>query len=148
MRSVKTRSLLTPEGAGTVGFAPGARSMFVIGFRIALPAVQYTDGNGFLCGIDRSYFLPYPHINAKAIPKALRSLQRQFCLPFDHTAHIIRQTTVGIGHITAALDHDDLRVFIQTADAGGGRSTARHTSYDHNFHLASSTIAAISDLGR
>ena len=50
--------------------------------------------------------------------------------------------------IAAALDHHDLRVFIQTADAGGGRSTARHTAYDHNFHLASSTIAAISDLGR
>lgn len=42
----------------------------------------------------------------------------------------------------------DLRVFIQTADAGGGRSTARHTAYDYNFHLAPSTIAAISDLGR
>ena len=50
--------------------------------------------------------------------------------------------------LTAALDHDDLRVFIQTADAGGGRSTARHTAYDHNFHLAPSTMAAISDLGR
>ena len=37
---------------------------------------------------------------------------------------------------------------IQTADAGGGRSTARHTAYDYNFHLAPSTIAAISDLGR
>ena len=26
VRSVKTRSLLTPESAGTIGFAPGARS--------------------------------------------------------------------------------------------------------------------------
>ena len=75
-------------------------------------------------------------------------MQRQFFLLFDHTAHIIRQTAVGIGHIAAALDYDDLRVFIQTADAGSGRSTARHTAYDHNFHLALSTIAAISDLGR
>ena len=41
-----------------------------------------------------------------------------------------------------------LRVFIQTADASSGRSTARHTAYDHNFYLAPSTIAAISDLGR
>ena len=106
------------------------------------------DGDGFLCGIDRSYFLPYPYINAKAVPEALRSLQRQFFLFFDHAAYIIRQTAVGIGHIAAALDHDDLRVFIQTADACGGRSTARHTAYDYNFHLAPSTIAAISDLGR
>jgi hypothetical protein len=74
--------------------------------------------------------------------------QRKFCLLFDHTAHIIRQAAVGIGHIAAALDYDDLRVFIQTADAGSGRSTTRHTAYDHNFHLALSTIAAISDLGR
>ena len=50
--------------------------------------------------------------------------------------------------MAAALHHDDLGVFIQTADAGGGRSSARHTAYDHNFHLAPSTIAAISDLGR
>ena len=126
----------------------GGKKQFVIGFRVYLPTVQCTDGDGFLCGIDRSYFLPYSYINAKAIPKALRSLQRQFCLLFDHTAHIIRQAAVGIGHIAAALDHDDLRVFIQTADAGSGRSTARHTAYDHNFHLALSTIAAISDLGR
>lgn len=106
------------------------------------------DGNGFLCGIDRSYFLPYSHINAKTIPEALRSLQCQFFLLLDHTTHIIWQAAVGIGHIAAALDHDDLRVFIQTADASSGRSTARHTAYVHNFYLAPSTIAAISDLGR
>ena len=64
-----------------------------------------------------------------------------------YTTHIIRQAAVGVGYITATLDHYDLRVFIQTADAGGGRSTARHTAYDHNFHLAPSTIATISDLG-
>ena len=106
------------------------------------------NGDGFLCGIDRSYFLPYPHINAKTIPEALRSLQCQFFLLFDHTAHIIRQAAVGIGHIAAALDHHNLRVFIQTAEAGGGRRTAGHAAYNHNFHLAPSTIAAISDLGR
>ena len=50
------------------------KKQFVIGFRIDLPAVQCADSDGFLCGIDHSYFLPYPHINAKAIPKALRSL--------------------------------------------------------------------------
>ena len=98
--------------------------------------------------IDRSYFLPYPHINAKAVPEALRSLQRQFFLLLDHTTHIIRQSAVGIGHIAAALDHDDLRVFIQTAEAGGGRRAAGHAAYDHNFHLAPSTKAAISALGR
>ena len=106
------------------------------------------DGDGFLCGIDRSYFLPYSHINAKAIPKALRSLQRQFFLLLDHTAHIIRQAAVGIGYIAATLDHHDLRVFIQTADAGNGRRAASHTAYDHNFHLAPSTMAVISGLGR
>ena len=126
----------------------GCEEQFVIGFRIDLPAVQCADSDGFLCGIDRSYFLPYPHINAKAIPKALRSLQRQFFLLLDHTAHIIRQTAVGIGHIAAALDHDDLRVFIQTADAGSSRSTARHAAYNYDLHFTPSTIAAISDLGR
>jgi len=126
----------------------GGEEQFVIGFRIDLAAVQRVNGDGFLCGINRSYFLPYSHINAKTIPEALRSLQCQFFLLFDHTAHIIRQAAVGIGHIAAALDHDDLRVFIQTADAGGGRRTARHTAYDHNLHLAPSTMAAISDLGR
>ena len=44
-------------------------------FRIDFPTVQCMDGKGFLCGIDRSYFLPYSHINAKTIPEALRSLQ-------------------------------------------------------------------------
>ena len=126
----------------------GCEEQFVIGFRVDLSTIQCVNGDGFLCGIDRSYFPPYPHINAKAVPEALRSLQRQFSLLLDHTAHIIRQAVVGIGHIAAALDHDDLGVFIQTADAGSGRSTARHTAYDHNFHLAPSTIAAISDLGR
>ena len=126
----------------------GCEEQFVIGFRVDLSTIQCVNGDGFLCGIDLSYFLPYPHINAKAVPEALRSLQCQFFLLLDHTAHIIRQTAVGIGHIAAALDHDDLGVFIQTADAGSGRSTARHTAYDHNFHLAPSTIAAISDLGR
>ena len=119
----------------------GCEEQFVIGFRIDLPAVQCADSDGFLCGIDRSYFLPYPHINAKAIPKALRSLQRQFFLLLDHTTHIIRQAAVGIGHIAAALDHDDLRVFIQTADAGSSRSTARHAAYNYDLHFTPSTIA-------
>ena len=34
------------------------------------------------------------------------------------------------------------------AEAGGGRRAAGHAAYDHNFHLAPSTMAAISDLGR
>ena len=36
--------------------------------------------------------------------------------------------------ITAALDHNDLRVFIQTADAGGGgggRNAPKPVSYTH-----------------
>ena len=54
----------------------GGEEQLVIGFRIEFPTVQCTDGDGFLCGIDCSYFLPYPYINAKAVPEALRSLQR------------------------------------------------------------------------
>ena len=95
--------------------------------------VSYTHLDVYKRQIDRSYFLPYPHIHAKAVPEALRSLQRQLVPIHDHTAHIIRQAAVGIGHMAAALDHDDLRVFIQRADAGGGRSTARHTAYDHKM---------------
>ncbi len=50
--------------------------------------------------------------------------------------------------MAAALDHDDPGVFIQTADTGGGRSSARHTACDHCFYLAPSTIAAISVFDR
>ena len=81
----------------------GGEEQLVIGFRIALSAVQCADGDGFFCGIDRSYFLPYPYINAKAVPEALRSLQRQFFLLLDHTAHIIRQTAVGIGQLRSIM---------------------------------------------
>ena len=52
---------------------------------------------------------------------------------------LIYRSSAGIGA---------LGLFIQTPDAGSGRSTARHSAYDHNFHLAPSTIAAIADLGR
>ena len=76
-------------------------------------------GAGFLCGIDGSYFLPYPHINAKAVPEALRSLQCQFFVLLDHTS----------GHSWHRIHN-------------------RRTAYDHRFHLAPSTIAAISDFGR
>ena len=58
----------------------GCEEQFVIGFRVDLSTIQCVNGDGFLCGIDRSYFLPYPHINAKAVPEALRSLQCQFFL--------------------------------------------------------------------
>ena len=58
----------------------GGEEQFVIGFRIGLAAVQRVNGDGFLCGIDLSYFLTYPYINAKAVPEALRSLQCQFFL--------------------------------------------------------------------
>ena len=36
----------------------------------------------------------------------------------------------------------------EAGGGGGGRTPPRHTAYDHNFHLALSTIAEISDLGR
>ena len=43
----------------------GGKEQFVIGFRIDFSAVQCMDGNGFFCGIDRSYFLPvsYTHLD-------------------------------------------------------------------------------------
>ena len=41
-----------------------------------------------------------------------------------------------------------MKVVIVGGVAGGASAAARHTTYDHNLHLAPSTIAAISDLGR
>jgi len=106
------------------------------------------NSDGFPLGIDGRHLLPHPRVNAETVPKTLRGLQRQLVPIHDHAAHIVGQAAVGVGHIAAALDHDDLRVFIQTADAGRSGRTARHTAYDHNFHLAPSTMAAISALGR
>ena len=99
-------------------------------------------------GVDGRHLLPHPHVNAETVPKTLRSLQRQFFLPFDHTTHIIRQAAVGVGHIAAALDHHDLRVFIQTADAGSGRRAAGHAAYNYDLHFTPSTMAVISALDR
>ena len=36
----------------------GCEEQFVIGFRVDLSTIQCVNGDGFLCGIDRSYFLP------------------------------------------------------------------------------------------
>ena len=75
-----------------------------------------------------------PDINAEALEKALRGLQSKAAFLADDAADVIGQAAVGIGHETAALQDENLRRLVQTAEPRRGRGASRYAADDQNFH--------------
>ena len=71
-----------------------------------------------------------PHVQAEPLEEPLGRLEEQVVFVLDHSAHEIRQTTVGVGHVTGTLDHGDGGIFVQTAKARRRRHPSGDPAHD------------------
>ena len=71
-------------------------------------------------------------IIAVVLQEQLRGSHQQVALLLDYVPHVVRQPAVGKRHIGAAVEQDDLRVFIQPPCPGGTGGAPGDTSDDQD----------------
>ncbi len=123
------------------GLRPGGENQLVIAFLEFLAGLQILDGDSFALRVESRDLVADPHLHPEAGEEALRRLKGQGLRVGDRTANVIGQAAVGIGNVPGPLKHDDLRLFVQTAEPGRRRGASRHTAYNDNLHVRSSFTA-------
>ena len=112
----------------------------VIAFLIFLFADQAADTDGLPPAVDADHLGVGPYIDRMTGAEAFRCHHHQRITVGHDAAEMIRQTAVGKRHMRALFKHDDLRMFVQSAQSGCGRCAGSHTAYDHDLHLHSSCL--------
>lgn len=74
------------------------------------------------------------HIDIETVVEAFGRLQHQVFFVSDDIANIVGKTAVGKGNVGPALQNNDFRLFVQTAQAGSDRSAAGDTADNQGFH--------------
>ena len=136
VRRVSTRAPSTPGSAGFMA-AARARAAACRSFP-RIPAAQKLPHPNSLCrAVDGKCLAVHPHVDMEALKKALRGLQGQLLFVLDHPAHVVGQAAVGVRNKAAALQHHDLCLFVEAAQAGRCRSAPRHAADDDDLHARS-----------
>ena len=74
------------------------------------------------------------HVYAKARVEAFRGLEREIAAVGNDAANVIRQAAVGIRNMMRAFKYRNLRLLIQTADAGSCCGAAGYSANNNDFH--------------
>jgi len=88
---------------------------------------------------------PDAHVEAEASPERGGGLEQQGCAVFDDAADVVRQSAVGEGHVAAALDHRDVGVLVEPAQARGGAHAAGDAADDDVVHAATIPLGVYDD---
>ena len=83
-------------------------------------------------GVDGDDLGVDPDVEPEAVEEPLGGLQEQIILVFDHAAHEIGQSAVGVGHMARALDHRDGGRLVEASQARGRRHPAGDAADDHD----------------
>jgi hypothetical protein len=111
------------DGAGTDGCTTRCQDQFVVIFFIRFPRTDVADCDHFALPVDGRCFVFRPGVDVVLFPKPFRIHEDKIAALRDEPVQIVGDAAVGKGHIGTLFQHDDLRVFIETAQAGsGGRS--------------------------
>ena len=82
-----------------------------------------------------------PGVDGEHVAEHVGRRHQQFRFIWYDPANVIGQTTVRIGNIGPALDHDDLSVLVQAPQPGGAGGTAGDSTNDNDFHASSSNLS-------
>ena len=153
-RAARPRSELTgdqvgvrdiPQGAGPLdarqlgheGAGAGAEHDPVVRLLVLPRALDLAHPHGPCGPVDGHHPVPYPHINTEAGVQRRGGLQEQGIALADGAAEVVRQSAVGIADMSAALEHDDLRLLVEPAQPGGGGHAAGRASDHDDLHVGS-----------
>lgn len=102
----------------------GGEDELVVALDVLAAIIEPANGDGAGLGVDGDGLLAHAHVDVEARTEALGRLQRELGAVGDGAADVVRQAAVGVAHVAGALDHDDLGVLVQAAQAGGGGGPA------------------------
>jgi hypothetical protein len=75
-------------------------------------------------------------VNPELGAEQLLVRHQQVRIPLDHASDAVGQPAIGIRHVWAALEQEDVCVLVQSAQSGRTRCTARYTTNDYDSHAA------------
>ena len=120
---------------GLGGLGAGREDQLVVAFLKYLPGFQIGHGDRLLVGMNGSDLVAHTHGDPKAGEEALRRLEGQLLGILNDPTNVIGQTAVGVGDEPGPLKHHDLRLLVQSANAGRSSSAACHAAHDDNLHI-------------
>ena len=109
----------------------GRQRQLVVGDHLAGAAAGRTRGHRPRRAIDRHHLAVHPRVDAESCREPLRGLELEGRSIGDLAGHVVREPAVREGDGAAALQHDDLALLVEPAQAGRGRHATGDAAHDH-----------------
>ena len=116
------------------GARAGGEHQFVVAFLKLPAAFEVAHGHGLAGAVDGHHLVAHAHVHIEAGAEVGGRLQRQRRFFRDRPAHVVGQAAVGVGDEAGLFKDDDLRAFIQPAQARRARRAAGHAADDDDLH--------------
>ena len=91
-------------------------------------------GDGVGAAVDGDDFVVHPDIEPEAVEQLLRGLEGEVLLFLDQSTDEVGQAAVREGDVARPLEHRDLGVGVEAAEAGRGRHPPGDPTDDHDAH--------------
>lgn len=127
VRHVPQREYIGQNGTREVrahGRRTGREHQFVVAFLIGLSAGELEDRHNLAGPIDGRHFALYAHFYVEPLLHGFRRLQEQLIPFLDGAADVIGQPAVCKRDVFSPFKQEDLRLFIQASQTGGGAGAA------------------------
>ena len=98
-------------------------------------AARLAHGDRMGRAVDLRDLAVHAHVHVEARAEALGRLQGQVVLVGDDAAHVVRQSAIRKGDERAALQQEDLGLFVQAPGARRRRGPAGNAADDDQFHV-------------
>jgi hypothetical protein len=122
-----------PGSGGRTGVAPGdLRS-----------GGEVANADGLRVAVDGDGLGAHPHVEVEAAVERRRGLQEQALALFDDAAEVVGESAVRERDVATALEHRDVGVLVEPAQAGGGGHAAGDSADDEVALLGHASIVRI-----
>lgn len=115
----------------------------VVGLVLAPAGLEVAHADHPSFTVDGERLVVHPRVEVEPGPEALGRLEHEAVAMFDDPTDVVREAAVGVRHVSAALEHDDLGRRIETAQSGGGGHAAGHATDDHDLARPRSAVRLV-----
>ena len=116
---------------------PGRQHQLVVGLGAHLAGGDITQLDSLALRRDADGLAAGSHVDGELRAERVLVRHHEAGFLFDHAADVVGQPAVGVRNIGPALDHEDLGVLVQPAQARRTGCAAGHTTDDDDFHAFS-----------
>jgi hypothetical protein len=128
------RRVIDPGQGRPQRLGPRAQHQLVVGKLVPAAARHFARVHDLADPVNRHRLVAGAHIEVERRLQRGGRLQQQLLPVRDHAPDVVRQPAVRERHVRTALQHHDLRLFIQAAQARRRRHTRGHAAYHYDLH--------------